>query len=67
MTIDSAKKINDQDFKASIDAFNDTGYSNEDLCKSLNHPPFALSLSKGDVFNLLIINNVCFDKLSTNG
>lgn len=33
MTIDSANKINDQELKASIDAFNDTGYSNDDLFK----------------------------------
>ena len=33
MTIDSAKSMNDQDLKASIEAFNDTGYSNDDLFK----------------------------------
>ena len=33
MTIDSANKIKDQELKASIDAFNDTGYSNDDLFK----------------------------------
>ena len=29
----TASKINDQELRATIDAFNDTGYSNDDLFK----------------------------------
>ena len=33
LNMGTVNKINDQELKATIDAFNDTGYSNDDLFK----------------------------------